>query len=266
MQKSTMVVEHSELALWSGLWQAVPPSEAQTLGMSLQKVGFATALIMEKVPDWFFNRVMGFGLEDAATEDSLDKIIALYADKNLPVGFSLSPDAQPGNVTNWLENRGFKIANHWVKMIRGTEPPPDLTTDLQIVEVGADHALLIGTLICAGFGLADELLPVFSSVVSIPNNHVYLAKDGDIPVGVGCLTIHNDIGHLNTATTLQSYRKRGIQGALMAHRIGEGIRMGCNWFATETAKLPDQPNPSYNNMLRCGFTEHYKRPNYVKSP
>ncbi|MGD8570460.1 MAG: hypothetical protein PVJ39_20400 [Gammaproteobacteria bacterium] len=266
MQKSTMIVEHSELALWTGLWQAVPPSDANDLGISLHKVDLATALIMEKMPDWMFNRVLGFGLEAAATEQALDKLIALYDNKNLPIGVSLSPDAQPENIARWLDSRGFEIVNHWVKMIRGHEAPPDLTTDLEIVEVGTDHATLVGSLICAGFDLPDKLLPVFSSVVSIPDNHVYLAQDGDIPVGAGCLTIHNDIGHLNTATTLQTYRKRGIQGALMAHRIREGIKMGCNWFATETAKLPDQPNPSYNNMLRCGFHEHYQRPNYVKYP
>lgn len=266
MQKSTMVVEHSELALWSGLWQAVPPSEAQALGMSLHKIHFATALVMEIAPDWLFNRVLGFGLEGAATQECLDSIIDLYGDKDLPVCISLSPEAVPSSASSWLQQRKFKIVNQWVKMIRGAEPPPALDTDLQIVEVEADHAALVGTLICAGFGLPDTLLPVFSSVVSIPHNHVYLAKDGDFPVGVGCLTIHNDIGHLNTATTLQAYRKRGIQGALMAHRIRQGIRMGCHWFATETAKLPDQPNPSYNNMLRCGFREHYLRPNYVKSP
>jgi hypothetical protein len=259
-----MVVEHSELALWSGLWHAIPPSDAQAMGISLHRVDLATALVLEKVPDWLFNRVLGLGLETPATEQTIDKLITLYTGKNLPFAISLSPDAQPRNIVDWLEQRDFKIVNQWVKMIRGNEPPPNLTTDLQIEEVGTDHAALVGTLVCAGFGLADEMLPVFSSIISIPNNHVYLAKDGDIPVGVGCLTIHNDIGHLNTATTMQAYRKRGIQGALMAHRINEGARMGCRWFATETGLLPDQPNPSYNNMVRCGFREHYKRPNYVR--
>ena len=133
-------------------------------------------------------------------------------------------------------------------MIRGAESPPAIDTDLQIMKAGKEHALLVGNLICAGFGMPDHLLPVFASLLNNPNNHVYLATDDDVPIGVGVLTVHNDIGHLNTATTMQAYRGRGVQGALMAHRINEGIRMGCQWFATETGILPDQPNPSYNNQ------------------
>ena len=266
MDQATAIVENSEIAVWTGLWEAIPENNAQALGMSLEKIGSATALVMQQMPDWFFNRVIGFGLNTHASEELLDNIIDIYTEKNLPLGISLSPQAQPANISDWLQQRGFSIANNWAKMIRGAESPPAIDTDLQIMKAGKEHALLVGNLICAGFGMPDHLLPVFASLLNNPNNHVYLATDDDVPIGVGVLTVHNDIGHLNTATTMQAYRGRGVQGALMAHRINEGIRMGCQWFATETGILPDQPNPSYNNMVRYGFKEHYQRPNFARSP
>ncbi len=40
----------------------------------------------------------------------------------------------------------------------------------------------------------------------------------------------------------------------MARRIRDAAALGCRWMITETGEdLPQQPNPSYHNMLRTGF-------------
>jgi len=62
------------------------------------------------------------------------------------MGISLSPQAQPAHVSNWLQQRGFHIANHWAKMIRGSEAPSPIKTDINIEKAGEEHALLIGGL------------------------------------------------------------------------------------------------------------------------
>jgi GNAT superfamily N-acetyltransferase len=90
-----------------------------------------------------------------------------------------------------------------------------------------------------------------------------MAFDGDLPAGVGVLTVNDGVGHINTAATLPQFRGRGVQGALIAHRIREGLKLGCTAFATETGLLSNQVNHSYNNMLRCAFHMAYERPNYL---
>ena len=51
---------------------------------------------------------------------------------------------------------------------------------------------------------------------------------------------------------------------MMARRLVDGARLGCQWFVTETSEdLPERPNPSYHNMVRMGFQLAYQRPNYL---
>jgi hypothetical protein len=57
------------------------------------------------------------------------------------------------------------------------------------------------------------------------------------------------------------------QGAMFARRIADGLALGCQWFVTETGEdRPEDPNPSYHNMLRSGFKLAYLRRNYVHRP
>lgn len=53
----------------------------------------------------------------------------------------------------------------------------------------------------------------------------------------------------------------------MARRINDAIAAGCKLIGTETGDdTPDDPNPSYHNMLRTGFTLAYRRPNFLWQP
>ena len=38
MDQATAIVENSEIAVWTGLWEAIPENNAQALGMSLEKI------------------------------------------------------------------------------------------------------------------------------------------------------------------------------------------------------------------------------------
>ena len=92
----------------------------------------------------------------------------------------------------------------------------------------------------------------------------YLAFEGDTAVGAGALFIKNNIGWLGFGGTLASHRKRGAQGAIMAQRIRAAAEAGCDWVITETGEdTPQNPNPSYHNMVRTRFTLAYQRANYI---
>jgi hypothetical protein len=69
---------------------------------------------------------------------------------------------------------------------------------------------------------------------------------------------------LGNMGTLKNYRGRGAQGALFARCIQDGRVLGVKWFITETGEdSPEDPNPSYHNMVRNGFQLAYLRRNYV---
>jgi hypothetical protein len=78
------------------------------------------------------------------------------------------------------------------------------------------------------------------------------------------LFIDGRVAWLGMGATLASRRQRGAQGVLMTRRIADAIAAGCELIVTETgAPLADEPNPSYGNMLRCGFRPLYDRPNWT---
>lgn len=92
-----------------------------------------------------------------------------------------------------------------------------------------------------------------------------MAFDGDRAVAVGLLFLDGGAGYLAAGATLPDARGRGAQGALMARRVRDALALGCRVIATETGEeIPGEPNPSHNNMVRCGFRVLYKRPNWTR--
>jgi len=261
---ATRIVEQSERHMWVELLRHVPGQLASELGIEVREFGNAIGIAFKALPHWMMNRVFGLGYQRPATVEQVEDIIAFYADRGLPVGVSLVPHAQPPEVLEWLQHGGFELQNVWAKMYRDNSPIEARKTDFEIVELGKDDVAEFSRVMCTGFGMPPHSQPVFGVLVDVPGNHVYGVLDGDKLVAVSVLTIADGVGHLNSMTTLEAYRGRGIQGALMAHHVDEGARLGCKWFATETGLLPNQVNHSFNNMVRSGFRMAYERPNYVR--
>jgi len=261
---TTQIVEQSERHMWVELMRHVPESLASDLGIEVMEFDQAVGFAFKALPHWMMNRVLGLGYEQPASVGQIEDIVEFYSSRELPVGISLIPDAQPPEVVAWLQQKGFALQNSWAKMYRDDSPIEQRQTDFRIVELGQDDATQYSMAMCQGFELPAHCAPAFAALGRVPGNHVFGVLDKKAIVAVSVLTVVNEIGHLNSMTTLKSHRGRGIQGALMAHHVDEGIRIGCKWFATETGLLPGQANHSYNNMVRSGFQLAYERPNYVK--
>jgi hypothetical protein len=242
---------------------SAPADVAADFGLQMERVGSAIALITKKMDLMLFNRVIGLGLMEPATETMVDDIVALYHNAGIQnFAVQLSPPAQPPALPAWLEARGLPRRDNWAKVYRGVEPPPPVPTDLRIESIGPDQAVAFATVACTAFGMPDTLRPLLAGSVGQPGWRHYLAWDGDTPVATGALFIRGGVGWLGAGSTLPSYRRRGAQGAIMAQRIQDGIELGCRWLITET----DEANPSYRNMMRTGFELAYQRPNYIFQP
>lgn len=263
MKKLILDAERSEQLVWSKLYNVNDDESGKELGLSSHKYLDADCLMMTRIPAWFFNRVIGLGLEQTVAEEDIDKLVQLYHENGVPIGISLCPEIQNEQFIRWLTNRNFSIVNHWVKMVRDTSPPRPANCDLRVEPVGRDQAKIAADIIIAGFELPELLKPIFSSFVCADFNRSYIAWEGDTPAAVGILSLVDEIGHLNSAATLPEFRGRGAQSAIMARRIQDGIKLGCKSFVTETWDPGGEVNHSYNNMLRQGFNLVYRRPNWV---
>lgn len=258
------MVELAEMSAYQEMFEAAPAQFAEGVGMKTRRFGSAIAFRAEKIPLILFNRVIGLGLWEEATEQTLDEIIEFYREIGNTFAVQLSPVAQPAELVGWLEARGFKYSDNWAKMYRPAEAAPTIPTRLRLEKIGVEQAEDFARVTIAGFRMPPAMTPWTQSLVGRPNWQHYLAYDEETPVAGGALLVHNGVGWLGLGSTLPTHRKQGGQGSIMARRIQDAEALGCQWVVTETGEdVPENPNPSYHNMVRTGFQLAYQRPNYI---
>lgn len=83
----------------------------------------------------------------------------------------------------------------------------------------------------------------------------YLAMRGSEPVGAASMRTGDGVAQLCGAATLPAHRRRGVQSALLTHRLAEAGRRGCT-----VAIVTTQPgSKSQQNAQRQGFAMLYAR-------
>jgi len=246
------LLERAERDAIVDLYRAAPPDA----GFRAERVGGATVLLAPGLPA-FFNRAFAFGVDEHVTEQGLDEVVARL--RGVKQHY-IQPPPGDAEVEERLLKHGLTSNWAWAKVIRGTEPPPEIPTALDIRELHPDEADRFGAVVTTAFGLSPSISPWTASIVGRPGWHAYGAFDHDALVAAGALYVEGDVGWLGLAGTLSFHRRRGAQGALMVRRIADAIQLGCTAMATETGILPGRANPSLDNMLRCGFSVAYERP------
>ena len=140
------------------------------------------------------------------------------------------------------------------------------TTDLRIERVGsewADEFARIGVI--DAYGFPDVVAGVASRSVGRQGWTHYLSFDGDTPVASAAMRIEDGVAWLGFGATQETHRGHGGQSAMFALRLRDARDAGCRFARTETGKdTPDDPNPSYRNMVRSGFELAYPRHNWVR--
>ena len=108
----------------------------------------------------------------------------------------------------------------------------------------------------ASLNVALLLLRLAFAGLMIPHGYSKLVRFGGMR--------EKFMNFLGMGSTLPEHRRKGAQGALMARRIRDAAKLGCEWVCTETGEdTPQRPNPSYHNMIRTGFEFAYLRPTWV---
>jgi len=90
----------------------------------------------------------------------------------------------------------------------------------------------------------------------------YLARIDGVAVGGASLRLDGGIAQLTGAATLPSFRRRGVQSALLASRLADAAAAGC-----EVAVVTTEPgSKSQQNVQRQGFDLLYSRAVLVLDP
>jgi GNAT superfamily N-acetyltransferase len=244
--------------------EAAPDAVARGLGIGLRPLRSGLAVKASGVDIMMYNRVVGFGVETPANAADLDDAVAWYRAAGVPrMMLNLAPVAAP-DPRGWLEERGFNLHNHWMRLWRDARVPVDAPEDPRVRPIGREHAEIFSRTDVEAFGHPEALIPWLAATVGLPGWRHWAAFDGDVPAGFGALYVRGDLGWLGFGSTRATHRKQGMQSAIIAARIRAAASLGCRLLSVETADdTPEKPNPSTHNLVRMGFRLAYRRPNWV---
>jgi hypothetical protein len=258
-------LEACEMAAWGDFFRSPSTQLAQSIGIQVEEISGALVCISPSADVLALNRVVGLGISEPATPEHIQTICDMYeASGARRFFFQLSPVARPDGIAAWLEGRGLSHYNNWVRLYRTTEPVADANTTLEIKQILPSESEVFGRIVTECFGWPDLMAPMVSATVGRPGWLHYMAFDGETPAATGALYVSGELGWLDFATTLEGYRGRGAQTALLVRRIRDAAGAGCRGVTVETAEQkPDREAPSYRNVMRMGFQVDYLRPNYI---
>jgi hypothetical protein len=260
-----MICEHAEADAWASYYRNAPAEFARKTRIDAKRVGSLWVMMIPELDSTDFNRIVGLGAGEAATEAMLDDAIAVLQNAGCRHTMAqITPLAQPAGLPDWLAKRGFVRGDNWAKVYRGNAPALAAPTGLRVESIGKDRAELFASMLQAVFNMTPDLGLWGMGSVGEPGWRHYLAFAGEQPISCAVMFVSGEVAWLGFGGTLPSHRRQGGQGALLARRIDDGLKLGCRWFISETSEdTPEQPVQSYHNLLRAGFKLAYLRANYI---
>lgn len=261
-REDRMRAELAEANCMADFYRAAAPAFAHKHGLYLQQTRSYTATLARDSHEFgMYNRVFALGVETAISELELEQVMQLYHSAGVSYQLRISPSSQPEELQNWLIAKGFHHIGDSARFYAQPRSQIDSDHQIRIHRVAAQEAEAFASIACLGHG--PELQAWLRATVGRAGWYHYLAFVGEKPAASGVLYVQGKTGWLGWALTLPAQRGRGAQRALLAHRINEALRLGCDLVTAETrAETANEPNPSYRNLLRMGFHLAYLRQHY----
>lgn len=225
------------------------PKTAEVFGALLHSDASSTSWY----PSANRNRVEHVGVSNEIAQGDVAAWIAHYADLGVPRFFVyLPPVEQENEVFGWMDAMGFRqcINLVWLHKRLGNE---SLAKGFRIAPARRDHLHEVLT------ERGSQPLSFQGTTLAIldrdPRYQTFLAYDDGVPSATGSLYMHGDYAYLGNAHTIPAHRERGLQKALIRHRLHVAAQLGCTRAASATYRFL---GASFSNLQKCGFDEHYE--------
>jgi len=205
------------------------------------------------------NQMVGMGLYGEVKAGDLDRVEEFFRSRKVASTVVLSPLAHE-SMRAMLGERGYGIAEFnsvLIRRIRAEEPfavPPGIAIERVTPETLQPWMRVLA----AGFAQDIVVLEsVFGGFAALPGALPFLARiDEKVVGGCGGRTIAEArIAALFGTATLPEYRCRGVQTALIAQRLHEAAKAGCEYAVVST----HPGSGSQRNMERRGFRLAYTK-------
>jgi GNAT superfamily N-acetyltransferase len=247
-------MQHTE-AVEVGSYIDASPALAKAAGAATKRIAGVTCLAAKNVDEPFLNRALGVGTIADATPALLDRIERHYAGIGKPARIAVATGCVPASSLRVLERRGFRPVGPDGPLIyvydRPRPPAAPAVAGLTIQRAGPD---LAGIYSRTGYASFRERGPEFVAIVEAlirgrrRGLRAFLGRVDGEPAATGMLFDARPVGGLGNGSVVPKFRGRGLQSAMIAHRIADGWSRGYRLFFGETE------NPaSAHNMEDLGW-------------
>jgi len=221
------------------------------------------------------NKLIGVGFAGALDDGELAAIEDAWRRRGEPVRVELSTLADP-DVATALCARGYRLIGFENVLGRAVAdaalapPPPgvvvaaadDAAAERRWGEMAVDgFAHPDGTGAGAEAFARDVIAEVIADLHGARGVHRYLASIDGVAAGAATMRLDGGLAQLAGAATRPALRGRGVQAALLHHRLGVARRAGCDLAVVTTAP----GSRSQRNVQRSGFALLYARAVLVSS-
>ncbi|HEV2249000.1 MAG TPA: hypothetical protein VGT60_00640 [Candidatus Limnocylindria bacterium] len=211
-----------------------------------------------------FNRVIGAGILGPLDERGIEAVVRHFGEKGRTACVEVYPGTTPPGLLAALERAGFTDSGHGFEshVLETGHAPDAAISGVTVRRVTAAGLRQLGELVRDGFDMgADPKLGPFFADLTVASLHALGANgagfigsvDGE-DAGTGVLVLTERVAGCYSGSVIERFRGRGIQKALIAARIREGLARGRRIFISQT----DPDSPSGHNLHDLGFRTLYR--------
>ena len=268
---AAIAIEAAEAQAWADLYAAAPAEWAAEAGVGTEWIDGTLVLHWKATDRRYFSRAIGLGVTAPATEDAIDRVLAIWQEREISMFLVQSlPHCQPRAYEDWLRGRGLEPFDSQDRIVRGAEPAaiePILpgAREISVEEVGSATAEEWSLFLQLVYGL--DTGPWLPKLIDRPGWHQYVAREaGEIvaargmhigPGGTAWLGMDGPVPGLMTDDHLPD--------ALICARIViDGLARGARRFIADIeAPSAAMDTTAYEHFARLGFRRPYVRTHWT---
>jgi GNAT superfamily N-acetyltransferase len=199
----------------------------------------------------------GLGIFEELNAATLDTVETFFRDRGAHVDLEICPLAGVPAL-NLLCERGYRpieISNVMYRMVENPDPP-----EIHVRLIDPSEAPLWAKTSAAGWSFEHpELLGFLEETGAIiarnPRLRCFLAELDGQPGAAGMLCIHKGVALFGGSSTIPEFRRKGLQGALLQHRMRYAFEQNCDL----AMMVAEAGSNSQRNAERKGFRVAYTR-------
>lgn len=202
-------------------------------------------------------QIAGLGMAAPVDDETLDRVCRFYGERTAAFEIRVCPFAHSSLVTQ-CNARSYRMGS-FEQCWTGTPDRLHASGEargVDVREVGPDDVGLWAETVARGFTEKDHVdeagLQLTLPFTAAPGARCFLATVDGEPAGGGALFVADGVALLYAASTRPTYRKRGVQTALLSARI-QAAAGGCDLVSVTTTP----GSGSARNVERAGFTPTY---------